>query len=163
MTKGQIFLQEMQAETEATRKCIERVPESLYEYKPHEKSMAMGYMVLMLAEIPRWITHMIEQGDIDFGTFKHERPETTAGMVEMFDKNLEATKKALANVTDEALDKPFSLKMNGQALFTSPTGDNISSSLNHLVHHRGQLTVYMRLNDIAVPSLYGPTADEPGF
>ena len=88
---------------------------------------------------------------------------TVCSMLYHFDKNMAAMKTALSNVADEALAEPFSLKMSGKVLFTSPKGDNIGSSINHLVHHRGQMTVYMRLNDIAVPQLYGPTADEKEF
>src|SRR5258708_2196056 len=162
-TFGAEFSKELQAEAAATRKCLERIPETLFEYKPHEKSMPLGYLSLVTAEIPMWITHMIEQGDIDFGTFSHFKPKTTAELVNHFDENLAAAKAALEKVSDEALAENFSLKRNGQVLFSSPKKDNISSSINHLVHHRGQLTVYMRLNDIPVPSIYGPSADDKTF
>jgi uncharacterized damage-inducible protein DinB len=162
-TFGIEYSKELEAEAAATRKCLERIPETLFEYKPHEKSMQLGYLALVTAEIPKWIAHMIEKGDIDFGTFEHFKPKKTAELVNHFDENLAAAKKALQSVSDEALAEPFSLKMNGQVLFTSPKKDNIGSSINHLVHHRGQMTVYMRLNDIAVPSIYGPSADDKSF
>jgi uncharacterized damage-inducible protein DinB len=162
-TLGATFAQELEAEAAATRKCLERIPENLFGWKPHEKSMAMGYLALLVAEIPKWITHMVERGDIDFATFEHFQPKTTAELVNHFDENLKGARSALSRVSNEALAKTFSLKNHGQVLFSSPIKDNIGSSINHLVHHRGQLTVYMRLNDIPVPSIYGPSADERGF
>ena len=162
-TLGKEFLKELEAEAVATRKCIERIPEKLFNWKPHEKSMPMGYLVLIVAEIPKWITHMVENNEIDFAAFEHFEPKTTAELVNHFDENMLGAKKALQDVSDEVLEKPFDLKNQGQVLFTSPKKDNIGPSINHLVHHRGQLTVYMRLNNIPVPSIYGPTADELGF
>lgn len=157
------FLKELEAEATATRKCLERIPESLYDWKPHEKSMTLGYLTLLVAEIPRWISHMIEISEIDFATFEHFKPKTTAELVNHFDENIEGAKNALKRVSNEALSELFFLKNNGQVLFSSPKKENIGSSINHMVHHRGQLTVYMRLNNIPVPSIYGPSADDKGF
>ena len=162
-TLGVVFLKELESESAPTRKCLEKIPETLFGWKPHEKSMAMGYLALLVAEIPKWITHMVEKGDIDFATFAHFQPKNTAELVNHFDENLKGAKNALRHVSDEALAKTFSLKNHGQVLFSSPIKDNIGSSINHLVHHRGQLTVYMRLNNIPVPSIYGPSADERIF
>jgi uncharacterized damage-inducible protein DinB len=100
---------------------------------------------------------------IDFATYQHFQLSTTAAMLEHFEKNLQAAANALKNITEEQLSKPFELKNNGQLLFSSPKPESIGSTLNHWVHHRGQLTVYMRLNGIAVPSIYGPSADERQF
>ncbi len=163
ITLGQIYLKELEAESAASRKCLERVPENVFEWKPHEKSMKMKSLALIVADIPRWITHMITQGDIDFATYTQASFETTAELVALFDKNLEEAKKALDAVSEEALEESFSLKNNGQVLFTSPKKDTVGSSINHLVHHRGQLTVYLRLNNLPVPVIYGPSADEQGF
>jgi uncharacterized damage-inducible protein DinB len=162
-TLGQMYLKELLAEAPASRKCLERVPEKLFDYKPHEKSMNMGYLALLVADIPRWISHMIEKGDIDFATFKQNHPKTTKDLLALFDENMKMVKPLMEKVTDEELAKTFSLKNNGQVLFSSPKEDNISSSINHLVHHRGQLTVYLRLNNIDVPSIYGPSADDKSF
>lgn len=162
-TIGLAFWNELEAEAAATRKCLERIPESLFGWKPHEKSMTMGYVALIVAEIPRWITYIVEKGEIDFETFGHFQPKTTAELVNHFEENLKGAKKALTTVSVEALERTFSLKNQGQVLFSSPAKENIGSSINHLVHHRGQLTVYMRLNDIPVPSIYGPSADEKTF
>lgn len=160
---GAAFLKELEAEASATRKCLERVPESLYGWKPHEKSMSMGYLTLLVAEIPKWIHAMVEKSEIDFATFKHFQPQTTAELIKHFDENMEAAQKSLQNISDETLTEDFHLKNNGEVVFTSPKSDNIGSSLNHWVHHRGQLTVYMRLNDIPVPGIYGPSADDQPF
>lgn len=157
------FLKELQAETAATRKCLERIPENLSDWKPHEKSMTMGYLTLLVAEMPKWITAMIEDSVIDLATFDHFKPSTTAELVAHFDENIRGAENALQQVSDEKLNELFSLKSNGQVLYSSPKKENISSTINHWVHHRGQLTVYMRLNDIAVPSIYGPSADEKPF
>ena len=160
---GTEFLKELEAEATATRKCLERIPESLFDWKPHQKSMTMGYLALLVAEIPRWITYMIEKSEIDFATFEHYNPKNTSELVSHFDKNILGAKNALQNVSNKELAEPFFLKNQGQVLFTSPKKDNVGSSINHLVHHRGQLTVFMRLNDIPVPSIYGPSADDKGF
>ena len=161
--KAQGYLQELIAEHKATRKCLETISETLFEYKPHPKSMTMGYLALLVAEIPLWIRHMIIDSEIDFVTFKHFSPKSTEELVKHYDENIEAAKQALQNTTDEELQLPFSLKANGQLLYTSPKIIDVGTTLNHWVHHRGQLTVYMRLNDIPVPSIYGPSADDKNF
>ena len=157
------LLQELNAEYRATLACLERIPETLYDYKPHPKSMNMGYLTLLVAEIPLWIRHMVVDGEIDFVTFHHMKPGTTAELVNHFNDNMEAARKALSETNDELLQENFSLKANGQVLYSSPKIVDIGTTLNHWVHHRGQLTVYMRLNDIAVPSIYGPSADDKSF
>jgi uncharacterized damage-inducible protein DinB len=162
-TLGKMFLNELEAESTACRKCLERIPESLFGWKPHEKSMPLGYLSLLVAEIPLWIRQMVETSEIDFAKFDHFKAKTTAELVHHFDENLEKARNALSHVSDEALEEPFHLKNNGQVLMTVPKKDNIGPTINHLVHHRGQLTVYMRLNNLPVPSIYGPSADERAF
>jgi uncharacterized damage-inducible protein DinB len=157
------LLRELEAEEGASRKCLERIPESLYEYKPHEKSMKMGYLTLLVAEIPKWITKTIENGEIDLAKWEKFELTTTSDLLKYFEDNLKAAKETLKNVSDESLEEMFSLKMNDAVLLSSSKKDSASSSLNHWVHHRGQLTVYMRLNNIAVPSIYGPSADDKTF
>lgn len=157
------FQSELEAETPSTRKCLERIPEKLYDWKPHAKSMTLGYLTLLVAEIPRWIAVMVNERVIDFQTFKHVQPKTPAEMVSHFDENIEAAKLAFQKLVPEDLNKSFTLKNGDQIYINSPLDENIRSTLNHWVHHRGQLTVYMRLNDILVPSIYGPSADDKGF
>jgi len=161
--RTQAFIQELNAEYPATRACLERIPESLFEYKPHPKSMNLGYLSLLVAEIPLWIKHMVTDGEIDFVTFKHFTPKTTKELVDHFEGNVTEARNALKATNDEALQAPFVLKANGQVLYSSPKITDIAVTLNHWVHHRGQLTVYMRLNDIPVPSIYGPSADDKNF
>jgi uncharacterized damage-inducible protein DinB len=158
-----LYSKELKAEATASRKCLERIPVSLFEYKPHEKSMALGYLALLVAEIPNWIAFIVEKGEIDFATFAHFQPKSTEELVKHFDDNMQAALNALKGMTNEQFNESFALKNQGQLLFSSSKKDNVSSSINHMVHHRGQLTVYMRLNDIQVPSIYGPSADEKTF
>lgn len=157
------FISEFEAEIPATRKCIERIPEKLFEWKPHERSMTLGYLTLLVAEIPNWIAAMITTREINFQAFKHFEPKTTTEMVKHFEENVKNAKEAFRSLSMEDLSKPFVLRNGDQVLISSPLIENLSSTLNHWVHHRGQLTVYMRLNDILVPSIYGPSADEKTF
>lgn len=150
-------------EAAATKKCLENFSMDLFQYKPHEKSMEMGYMAVLVAEIPKWILVMINESELDFATFEHLQPKTTEDIVKHFDENLEAAKKALQNLSDDELEKPFYLKANGQIVNEGTKLSMLEPVINHLVHHRGQLTVYMRLNDINVPSIYGPSADDRSF
>ncbi len=163
ITLGRFYLKELEVEAPASRKCLGRVPETLFSWKPHEKSMPMGYLALIIAEIPLWLTYIVERSEIDFATIKHFQPKTTAELVGHFEENIEGARRALQGVSDQMLTEPFFLKNNGQTLFSSPKSENVGSSINHLVHHRGQLTVYLRLNNIPVPSIYGPSADERNF
>lgn len=160
---GSEYLKELEAETTASRKCLERIPENLFDWKPHEKSMTMGYLALLVAEIPKWITVTIEKSEIDYASFEHFIPKTNAELVNHFNENIEGVKNALQQVSNEDLDGPFYLKSNGEILLSMSKKESVSSTINHWVHHRGQLTVYMRLNDIPVPSIYGSSADERGF
>jgi uncharacterized damage-inducible protein DinB len=161
---GTEFLKELDSEAASSRKCLERIPESLFGWKPHERSMTMGYLALLVAEIPKWITGIIEIGEINCATFKHSEPKTTADLVKHFDENLKGAREALQKVSDqELISQNFSLKNGEQLLFSSPKKENVSQTINHLVHHRGQLTIYMRLNNIPVPSIYGPSADDRTF
>lgn len=157
------YAAEFKAEIPATRKCLERIPEDLFEWRPHEKSMTLGYLTLLVMEIPNWITVMIQKKEINFQTFEHIQPKTTEEMVAQFDKYVEGTKAALQQLTEEDLLQNFVLRSGDDIMINSPLKDNISSTLNHWVHHRGQLTVYMRLNNILVPSIYGPSADDKNF
>lgn len=157
------YIKEMQAEYTATKKCLERIPVNLYEYKPHPKSMSLGYLALLVAEIPLWISTAITKGVIDFTTFRHFEPGTSQALLEHFENNFESAIVALQQTTDEALEGFFVLRNGETELIRQTKKECISSSINHWVHHRGQLTVYMRLNDILVPSIYGPSADEKAF
>lgn len=155
---------ELEAEVLASRKCLERIPDNLFDWKPHEKSMNMGYLALIVAEIPRWISTAIEVGEINFGTYKSATPKNAVDLIAVFNSNMERARKVLQKVSDEELIAGmFSLKAGDKLLMSDTKLNTVSSSINHLVHHRGQLTVYMRLNNIPVPSIYGPSADDKTF
>ena len=157
------FAKELEAETTSTLKCLERIPLDNPTWKPHEKSMEFGYLAHLVAEIPLWITRIIKDSEIDFATFQHKKVNTSAELADMFKENVAGAKEALLSVKEGQLDETFYLKANGNVLFSLSKRAQIESTINHMVHHRGQLTVYMRLNDIAVPSIYGPSADDKNF
>ena len=157
------WIRELESEVRSTRECLAEVPMDKADWKPHEKSMPMGYMAQLVADIPRWIQYMIEESVIDFATYPVFKGTTADELVEHFDKSVEGAKKALANVTDEGLKETFYLRHGERELLSSPKDESISQAINHLVHHRGQLTVYLRMNDLKVPSIYGPSADSGGF
>ncbi|MBX4191215.1 MAG: damage-inducible protein DinB [Candidatus Doudnabacteria bacterium] len=163
MNLGEIYLKELEEEVVASRKCLERIKPELFKYKPHEKSMELGYLCVIVADIPKWISLTIDKGLIDFATFERWYPESTEDLIKHLDANMEGARKALKNISDEDLKAKFDLKNNGVLLISDTKEHSVSSSINHWVHHRGQLTVYMRLNNIAVPSIYGPSGDDKTF
>jgi uncharacterized damage-inducible protein DinB len=163
VTFAKAFAEELEAETTSTLKCLERIPPELFGWKPHEKSMPMGYLATLVAEIPLWITTMITKPEIDFATFTHIQAKTTQDLVNHFDDNVAAANDHLLQVHNGNLAAPFYLKNGGTVIMSTTKREAIESTINHLVHHRGQLTVYMRLNDIPVPSIYGPSADDRSF
>ena len=157
------WIRELDGEVRSTRECLAEVPMDKADWKPHEKSMQMGYMAQLVADIPRWIQYMIEESVIDFATYPVFKGSTAEELVEHFDKSVEAAKKALASISDEGLKETFYLRHGERELFNTPKAESISQAINHLVHHRGQLTVYLRMNEQKVPSIYGPSADSGGF
>src|ERR1700722_10286422 len=110
------LLKELEVEAPASRKCLERIPGELFSWKPHEKSMKMGYLALIVAEIPRWIATMVEVGEINFGTFKHIEAKTADDLVKQFDEGMESVRKILGAATDEMLAEPFYLKNKDKIL-----------------------------------------------
>lgn len=163
ITFGKEFSAEIESEVRASRKCLEVIPDRVYKYKPHEKSMEMGYLALLVADIPKWIAYMVERREIDLATYERFPLSTPDALIKYFDENIEAAKRALDKVTNKELDGTFELKVAGKVVMTSTKKESIQQAINHWVHHRGQLTVYMRLNDIPVPSIYGPSADDRTF
>jgi uncharacterized damage-inducible protein DinB len=165
MNMQTVLLQEFDAEMAHTRKTLERVPEK-FDWKPHAKSMSIGRLAQHLSEIPQWAKETISKDELDLappGAPPHQ-PEVLKSRKEIldrFDKNLMDARTALADTSDDHLTKPWSLKMGGKTLMTMPRFIVLRNFvLNHNVHHRAQLGVYLRLNDVAVPSIYGPSADE---
>jgi uncharacterized damage-inducible protein DinB len=160
MTIADKLLPEFDLEMKTTRRLIERVPSDKGEWKPHPKSFSLGHLTQLVATMPGWVTRMIRDPDIDLGKGPGYSYESTETLLEKFDTNVREAREAIASAKDPAFDEPWSLKMHGQVLFTQPRGEAVRSTINHLIHHRGQLTVYLRLVDVPIPSIYGPTADE---
>lgn len=156
------FIGELQYEAISTRKCLERIPEDKFDYKPHEKSMTMIQLSSHVAEMFGWITATCKTNELDFATgYVPFKPETTAQLVEFFDKHLAEAIAALEETSDEQMMENWTLRNGEQVYFSFPKVQTIRSfAINHIINHRGQLSVYLRLNDIPVPSLYGPSADE---
>ena len=166
MGMNQALLPEFDIEFANTRKAIERVPDDKLAWKPHPKSFSMGELAIHLAESPGWAMVTIGQDSFDVappGSQPYERPKlgSRKEILELFDKNVATVRAAIAGASDEHLLKPWSLLKGGQAMFTMPRIAILRSFLmNHNIHHRAQLGVYLRLNDIPVPGHYGPSADE---
>lgn len=163
MSLANAFIKELEMEAVSTRKCLERIPENTWAFKPHPKSMVMKDLVQLVAEIPQWLAVIAKDPEIDLATYPHPKLSTTQEVVKHLDESVANAKKELSKLSDQDFQKKFELKSQGKVLSTEIAVDTITSSINHWVHHRGQLTVYMRLNDIAVPSIYGPSADENPF
>lgn len=153
----------LEAEVASTRKCLANIPEDKFEFKPHPSSMTMGYLASLVAEIPLWITYMLKEGEIEFNTFQHREIKTNKDLVDAFDENLSGALAALKEATPEQMERIFHLKSGGKVLLAEKVADYIGPTLNHWIHHRGQLTVYMRICEIKVPSIYGPSGDDKNY
>jgi uncharacterized damage-inducible protein DinB len=163
MTMSQALLPEFDNEMRLTRKALERVPDDKFDWKPHAKSMALGRLAAHLAELPAFGAAMIKTDVIDFdkGEYKPAVANNGADVLALFDKTTAEAREAIAGATDDDLRQPWKMIYQQKALFDAPRVVGLRGMfMNHVVHHRGQLTVYLRLNDIAVPSIYGPSADE---
>jgi uncharacterized damage-inducible protein DinB len=160
------FLPEIEQEMAQTRKTLARVPDDKFNYKPHEKSMEMGALALHIAMMTGWGADTLKNDNFDVAPvdgpqYAMPTAKTTAEVLALFDKNVVALKSALGEADDPAMMKQWSLLAGGKPIFTMPRVAVMRGMiLNHLVHHRGQLTVYLRLNGVPVPALYGPSADE---
>ena len=166
MTIAQTMLMEYEMEAAGTRKALERVPDDKLGWKPHEKSMSMGDLATHLAEAPGWMNVTIEQDSFDVappGGQSYQRPnvKNRQEILDLFDKNLAKAKESLGKASDAEMMKPWSFMKGGQTMFTMPKVAVVRSFvMNHNIHHRAQLGVYLRLNNIPVPGHYGPSADE---
>ena len=161
MSFAETLLPEFDLEMASTRKAIERVPTDKGAWKPHPKSFSLGHLTQLIATMPGWLTNMATQSELDLARGPGYSLESTDSLLARFDKLVAEARTALANLKDADVAAPWSLKHGDRVLLTTPRGVTIRSTINHLVHHRGQLTVYLRLIDVPVPSMYGPTADEP--
>lgn len=165
MELKQFFLEQLEVEAASARKTLERVPEGHNSFKPHPKSMEFGYLASLVATMPGWVAMVINQDvtDIDGADsgFRTRSVESRADLLRLLDEGLERSRAALRNTTEEHLMKPWALKMGGQVLTEGPRYSQLrEGTLSHLAHHRGQLTVYLRLLEAKVPAIYGPSADE---
>ena len=166
MSISQMFLPEFDQESANTRKTLERVPDDKWDWKPHAKSGTLGWLAGHVATLPDWIAVTINSDHLDFAPIdgpRYEAPKTRnrKELLEVFDKLSAKARAAIAGASDEHLMKPWTLLMGGQTLFTMPRAAVLRGfGFNHIIHHRGQLTMYLRSLDIPLPALYGPSADE---
>jgi uncharacterized damage-inducible protein DinB len=165
MSISQSLLPEFDQEAASTRRTLERVPGDKLDYQPHEKSMTMGRLAQHISEMPGWgaTTLTSDEFDISPDGSAYQPPPvgSPAEILAAFDKGVNDLRAALAATSDEALMKPWSLKMGGKTMFTMPKVAVVRGMImNHIIHHRAQLGVYLRMNNIPVPAIYGPSADE---
>jgi uncharacterized damage-inducible protein DinB len=166
MTLSEGLLPEFDQEMASTRKTLERVPEGQFGWKPHEKSMTLGRLASHVAESPGWAATTIETDSLDLASpgappFKPITADTRQEVLAIFEKNIAAARAAIAGASDDHLAKPWSLLMGGKTILTLPRMSVLRTFvMNHTIHHRAQLGVYLRLNNIPVPAIYGPSADE---
>jgi uncharacterized damage-inducible protein DinB len=160
MSIADTLLPEFDQEMTATRRVIERVPDANPDWKPHPKSFSVAHLAQLLAMMPGWIGHTLTTTERDLASGDGYRNQSTQALLRMFDDNVKASRAAIAAAKDADFAVPWSLKLNGNVIFTLPRGVVVRQHISHLSHHRGQMTVYLRLLDVAVPSVYGPTADE---
>ena len=165
MELKQLFLEQLELEAASARKTVERVPEGRNSWKPHERSMELGYLATMVATMPGWIAMMIDEDELDLNgegaSFRTRAVNTRAELLRLLDEGLQKSRRALEQTTEEHLMKRWRLKMGDQVLTEGPRYAQIrDGALSHLAHHRGQLTVYLRLLESKVPAIYGPSADE---
>lgn len=166
MSISEALLPEFDREMENTRKTLERVPADKLGWKPHAKSFTMGELATHVTELPMWGKETLEKDSVDIapvGAPPYQRvvPKTAAEIVQAFDRHAAAARAALVASSDADFMKPWTLMKGGQPLFTMPkVAVYRGFVMNHMIHHRAQLTVYLRLTDVPVPALYGPSADE---
>jgi uncharacterized damage-inducible protein DinB len=165
----ELFIADMEREREKTRKAVEAVPEGKSDWKPHDKAMPFGRLAGLVAQMPMWITMMIDKDELDVAPATpqasqfSEQAKTRAEMAKAVEDGFRGAAKALAGTTDEYLMKTWRLKARGTVVMEAPRHVMMRDALMHLAHHRGQLTTYIRIAGGKVPSIYGPTADEPAF
>ncbi len=160
MTIADSLLPEFDQEMTTTRRLLERVPSDKGEWKPHAKSFALGHLAQLVSGMPGWLTNIVTETELDLasgGQYTYEKTET---LLEVFDKNVREARAAIAKTSDDAFEVKWSLKRGEMTLMTETRRAVVRQTINHLVHHRGQLSVYLRLVDVPLPSIYGPTADE---
>ena len=163
MTISENFIEELKAESASTQKIFSIIPFEKALWKPHEKSMELARLVGHIAEIPEWITLTVKHDDYDFdvASYKPFIPGSVAETLDFFNTKVEEALIELGKISNADLEKEWRLSVVGQTVFSAPRYKAIRQmSFNHLIHHRAQLTVYLRILNVALPSIYGPTADD---
>lgn len=165
MNMTDVFSAQLEREAALSRRTLERVPEGRQVWKPHEKSMPLGYLSTLVATMPSWIAMEIMQNELDLNPpggskYKPQEWSTTRELLQALDESAAKGRDALRNTTDAHLMTPWKLLVAGRVVMESPRHVVIADTFTHLAHHRGQLTVYLRLNGAPVPSIYGPSADD---
>ena len=168
MKLNEFLLAELDREVDRSRRALEQVPEGKYDWKPHDKSMAFGYLSDMVATIPSWIVMEVTKNELDVApaqgpSMKPEPKKTSAALIQALDKSAADARAALEKTTDEHLNTTWQLKARGAIVQEAPRYQMIQDTINHWAHHRGQMTVYLRLMGAKVPAIYGPSADEKSF
>jgi uncharacterized damage-inducible protein DinB len=168
MKLTEFLLAELDREVERSRRALQESPEGKYDWKPHEKSMIFGYLANMVATIPMWVTMEISQDELDVappdgGKMEQKRLDTSAELIEALDKAAAGAREAFEKTTDEHLQTNWKLLAHGQVVMEAPRYEMIQDTINHWAHHRGQMTVYLRLMGAKVPAIYGPSADDNQF
>ena len=163
MTLGEALLPEFDQEMTTTRRLLERVPSDKGQWKPHPKSFALGHLAQLLSWMPGWIANTLREPALDLLRAPGYSFETTETLLKGFDENVRAAREALKSTPDSAWSGKWALVRGDQVLFSAPRAVVVRNHISHLIHHRGQLTVYLRENDVPLPPIYGPTADERTF
>jgi uncharacterized damage-inducible protein DinB len=159
----EMLLPEFEQEMQSTRKLLAALPENLTDYKPHPKSMLLPNLAGHIAQLPGWAKTTVdtEELDLDMKTWVPFQPKTRQDVLNEFDKAVEQARAAISSASDEHLAKTWTFKMEGKPIFSAPRSSVLRGTVfNHLIHHRAQLGVYLRLLDIPIPGMYGPSADE---
>jgi len=165
MSFSATLLPEFDEEMKNTRKILECVPDGKFDYQPHPKSMTMGRLATHVAEMVGWVSSLLDLEVLDIPPdYKPTIAQSRSELLAIFDKNLAASRPKIAAATDEDWQKIWALKFGGHAVFAMPRSAVMRSVVvNHIIHHRAQLGVFLRLNDVAIPGMYGPSADEGAF
>lgn len=160
MTFAEALLPEFDREMANTRRVLERVPSDKAEWKPHPKSFALGHLAQLVSGMPGWLTNITTETELDLAKGAGYSFQKTETLLEIFDRNVREARAALAAAREADFDVKWSLKMGDRVLATDARRAVVRNTISHMVHHRAQLGVYLRLLDLPVPSAYGPTADE---
>jgi uncharacterized damage-inducible protein DinB len=168
MKLTEFLREELDREVERSRKALQEIPDGKYDWKPHEKSMIFGYLANMVATIPMWITMQVNQDELDVAPaegskMEQKKLDTSEALIAALDKAAADARSAFEKTSDEHLKTSWRLLARGKVVMEAPRFEMIQDTFNHWAHHRGQMTVYLRLLGAKVPAIYGPSADDNSF